>query len=269
MNDERVELLESIAFDWKLNSSRRGGPRQRHRSWDEWLEELRTYHQQNGHCNVPQKDPSGLGLWVGKQRQNFKAWMAGESSPMTRERITALEELGFQFQSLIPPRAPWEERLDELKAYKKENGDCRVRAGKIREGTFSSLGKWVDRQRQMYKLRGQGKKTALTDERIAALEEIGFEWAVPRGKQPQSPKPQGGQGGAASAAKSSARGRPKKVPDDTEADKVDAPTQRKTQVQKWQDRFEELEQYKGEYGDTRVRAGKRKDGTYSKLGKWA
>lgn len=33
------------------------------------------------------------------------------------------------------------DRLEELKQYKAEHGNCRVRAGKVREGTFSSLGK--------------------------------------------------------------------------------------------------------------------------------
>lgn len=118
MNDERVGLLESIAFDWKLNAGRRQTtPRNKHRSWDEWLEELRSYHASNGHSNVPQKDPSGLGLWVSKQRQNWKAWMAGEPSPMTRERIAALEELNFQFQSLVPPRTPWEGKSMQCTAH--------------------------------------------------------------------------------------------------------------------------------------------------------
>ena len=109
MNDERVGLLDSIAFDWKLNSGRRqAAPRAKHRSWDEWLEELRSYHATHGHSNVPQKDPSGLGLWVSKQRQNWKAFTDGEPSPMTQERAAALQELSFHFDSLVPPRTPWE-----------------------------------------------------------------------------------------------------------------------------------------------------------------
>jgi len=259
MNDERVELLESIAFDFKVNSGRRGGgPRARHRTWDEWLEELRTYRTQHGHCQVPQKDPSGLGLWVSKQRQNFKAWVAGQPSPMTRERVAALEELGFQFQSLIPPRTPWEERLEELRQYKSSRGNCRVRAGKHREGTFSSLGKWVDRQRQMYKLRAEGKKTALTEERVKRLEEVGFEWAVPRGKEPAKKT-------EADNAGSRPRGRPRK---DQGADGA-GQSERRTQKQKWNDRFAELKAHaEANGGSTNVRAGKRKEGLYSQLGKW-
>ena len=76
---------------------------------------------------------------------------------------------------------------------------------------------WVDRQRQMYKLRNQGKKTALTDDRVSALEEVGFEWAVPRGKEPANPRPQGQAIAAAAghqsimAASPASRGRPKKA----------------------------------------------------------
>ena len=36
----------------------------------------------------------------------------------------------------------------------------------------------MDHQRQLYRLRAQGKPTSLSDERIAALDELGFEWIV-------------------------------------------------------------------------------------------
>ena len=60
----------------------------------------------------------------------------------------------------------WKLRFEELKAYKQENGDCNVPA---REG---KLGQWVADQRRFHKA---GK---LSKERIVALKDIGFEWAV-------------------------------------------------------------------------------------------
>lgn len=132
---------------------------------------------------------------------------------------------------------------------------------------------WVDRQRQMYKLRNQGKKTALTDDRVSALEEVGFEWAVPRGKEPANPRPQGQAIAAAAghqsimAASPASRGRPKKA-DGVVGVGSPTGTLRKTQTQKWNERYEQLKQYRADTGSTRVRAGKSKDDSYSKLGKW-
>ena len=40
------------------------------------------------------------------------------------------------------------------------------------------LGKWVQSQRQQYKLLREGKASKLTDERIEMLEAAGFEWTL-------------------------------------------------------------------------------------------
>jgi hypothetical protein len=45
-----------------------------------------------------------------------------------------------------------------------------------RGDTHPKLCRWVCRQRYRYKLKAKGEKTALTDEHIAKLEEIGFKW---------------------------------------------------------------------------------------------
>jgi hypothetical protein len=140
--------------------------------------------------------------------------------------------------------------------------------------SFNPNLQWVDRQRQMYKLRNQGKKTALTDERVSALEAVGFDWAVPRGKEPSNPRPAGQAAAAAAAhqpivgASAASRGRPKKADGTTVGTPSGTSTLRKTQAQKWNERYEQLKQYKAETGDTRIRAGKSKDDSYSKLGKW-
>jgi len=71
----------------------------------------------------------------------------------------------------------WEERLEELKAYKKSHGDCNV-------PTLSkenpSLGHWVHDQRKQYRLHETGRPTSMTDSRIQQLESIGFKWALQR-----------------------------------------------------------------------------------------
>ena len=79
------------------------------------------------------------------------------------------EEVRFRsYQSQM-----WDERFEEICAYKKKFGNCLVPhnwSENIR------LAKWVKRQRYQYKLKKEGKHSTLTDEREEALEQLGFTW---------------------------------------------------------------------------------------------
>lgn len=71
----------------------------------------------------------------------------------------------------------WEERLEELKAYKAIHNHANV-------PTLSkenpSLGHWVHDQRKQYRLFNEKKQTAMTNSRIEQLEAVGFKWALQR-----------------------------------------------------------------------------------------
>jgi hypothetical protein len=72
------------------------------------------------------------------------------------------------------PTTVWEQRLQELAAYKEVNGDTNV------PQTFPSnkqLGIWVTNQRQQYKLLREGKNSHMTTERIESLNELDFDWS--------------------------------------------------------------------------------------------
>lgn len=62
--------------------------------------------------------------------------------------------------------AAWIHKLDELKAFRAEFGHCNVKQ------ICGSLGPWVSNQRASY------AKKQLTQDRIEALESIGFEWLL-------------------------------------------------------------------------------------------
>jgi len=63
--------------------------------------------------------------------------------------------------------------LEELKQYKAEFGNCQVPQHYVLN---RQLGKWVNRVRTEYKQFRNGMKSAMTDERIALLEALDFEW---------------------------------------------------------------------------------------------
>ena len=102
-----------------------------------------------------------LGIWVVTQRNVYKA------GKLRKERIDALEEIGFEWDAR---KATWRRRFEELKRFQEENGHCNVpqrHAGELRQ-----LGIWVMTQRKVYKA---GK---MSKERIDALEEIGIVWKL-------------------------------------------------------------------------------------------
>ena len=98
--------------------------------WNAKFEELQTYKEVHGHCNVPMryKPNKSLGKWVHHQRDKYRQEERGTKSSLTKDRIVALESIGFRWRVAAPrfdpPRMPWGCRLEELKQYKEKHGDC-------------------------------------------------------------------------------------------------------------------------------------------------
>lgn len=67
----------------------------------------------------------------------------------------------------------WQERFQQLMKFQQAHGHCLVPK---RYSSNKALANWVSKQRQEYRRHQQGEKTALSHERIAALNEVGFCW---------------------------------------------------------------------------------------------
>ena len=152
------------AADATKSSRQPSKPRQTYSTripWEERLKQLGEYKTIHGNCRVPQKyqeNPS-LGHWVSRQRHNFK------SDKLSDERIADLTAIGFEWE--VP--CSWNDRLQQLEEYKVVHGHCRV-PQHYKENP--SLGIWVSNQRSSF------KSDQLSDERIAQLNAIGFEWSI-------------------------------------------------------------------------------------------
>ena len=164
ISNERVAKLNEIGFEWDVNEA----------AWEEKLAELVAYKEAYGDCNVPNrfKENEQLGKWVARHRTEYRLYQEGKKAKITRERIAKLNEIGFQWDV---NEAAWEEKLAELVAYKEAYGDCNV-PNKFKEN--EQLGKWVARHRTQYRFYQGGKKSHMTEERIAKLDDIGFKWKV-------------------------------------------------------------------------------------------
>jgi hypothetical protein len=141
-------------------------------NWTEKFEELLDFRLKNGHCLVPNafKENTSLAEWVKRQRYQYKIRNEGKHSTMSDDRIAALGELGFVWNS---HDAVWEERLKELKAFRAIFNDCNVPSS---YAPNPQLAIWVKRQRRQYKFYTNGDSSTMTPYRIDRLNELGFAW---------------------------------------------------------------------------------------------
>lgn len=137
--------------------------------------------------NVPARYPANkkLGIWVSAQRQQKKLLDSNpdakpnKSTPLTPERIKLLDDLGFTWtiRSRDSLGDTWFLRLEELRAYQREHGNCLVPS---RYQPNPELGIWVGTQRTQYRLymkakeSGKPSNSAMNEDRIAHLDQIGF-----------------------------------------------------------------------------------------------
>eukprot|EP00986_Skeletonema_menzelii_P015422 scaffold11724_cov148-Skeletonema_menzelii.AAC.7 len=198
--DVHVDNDSSVAYAFVFAAP---APRDEHSEnqndykWNCRYQELVRYRQQFGTTRVVYSmkihDPyfqelSALSKWVDLQRTLFQKRKKGEKNGLTKTRIKRLENVDFDFTSTSGKAVDfrgWNAKLQKLKEYKDKYGHTRVPARKKRDPNdpnhdpeLLSLAKWVEHQRGMYWKRARGEKNALSDERIAALEDIGMEWRL-------------------------------------------------------------------------------------------
>ncbi len=152
LNPAHERALNEIGFDWEPISNR----------WERMFKELLEFQKQHGHVDVSQKSREypKLAAWVAKQRFDKK-----KNRPILATRAHRLDELGFTWA--FSPVASWEQRFDELLAYRQKYRDCKVPQHWKKN---KQLGKWVNTQRTQLK---RGKMEA---DRKAKLDSIGFVW---------------------------------------------------------------------------------------------
>ena len=87
---DRLEKLESVGFIWDPQAI----------VWETRLQELAEYAKEYGDCNVPcrfAKNPQ-LGMWVKRQRRQYKLYKSGKFSRMSEDRFRILNDMGFVWE---------------------------------------------------------------------------------------------------------------------------------------------------------------------------
>jgi sugar phosphate isomerase/epimerase len=130
----KMQRLTELGFAFR--------PRGSYLTWEDQMEKLSRFKNQHGHCKVPVSDEE-LGNFVKLARREYKLKHQGKKSSMTEDRERDLRNLGFVFeggktpQRSEPGRKTWEERFEELLAFKEEHGHTVVPQNSGR------LGNWV------------------------------------------------------------------------------------------------------------------------------
>jgi len=166
---DRIDRLDSIGFKWEQKKASVGmreedklGQRQNKHdeNWNARFKELLSYRSEHGDCDISCSQGK-LGRWVSKQRERYRA------GSLAQDRIERLNSIGFSWvMARGGSKVPWETRFHELVQYKAKHGDCDISTKK------GKLGKWVDKQRAVY------KAGSLAQDRIDRLEGIGFRWTL-------------------------------------------------------------------------------------------
>ncbi len=140
-------------------------------SWKGRYEELKQFENEFGHCAVPTTNEkyAQLSGWVQHQRVEKKKKDKGIKSRLSDDKEKLLDDLGFIWNR---QESLWQQRFNELRKYKETHGHVRVNT---KDG---QLGNWVMIQRLQYRQHKKGGKNTLSNERMEALNQIGFEWDI-------------------------------------------------------------------------------------------
>ena len=185
MTDERIANLNAIGFVWNIGKHFKPDDE----LWNKQLKKLKEYRKKHGNCNVPRGYPGNesLAIWVTTQRRQYTLKKEGKKSHLTNKRIKALEAIDFVWSfgyDGLTTDDLWNQRLEELKEYRKKHGNCNVPSV---YSANESLGRWVYTQRTQFRLKSEGKKSDITDKRIKELEANGFAWSIRGGKSAADP----------------------------------------------------------------------------------
>ena len=186
ITQERIDMLDAVGFVWQPHTKKGRAKGDFLQSeidqWNSLFERLKAFKESHGHCNVPSKYPEDkrLGSWVTDCRTEHRYLWEGKKTTMTTERIHKLLSLGFQWEVQKHKCLKWDERLSQLAEYKARRGNCNVPERSKDDDIPPGLGGWVIYQRKAYKaLKGpSGDGKHLTQERIDALDALGFVWQL-------------------------------------------------------------------------------------------
>ena len=177
---DQYEQLKGLGID-KAESRRKTKHGAYLDNYVKMFQKLKELKEKTGSCDLPTGCDSvsrSFSAWVSRTRVHIKLFQNDPSTSwLNAEQVKELLDLGFVVQLNRKPRTfrkrvddeKWNHKLLQLRAFSEEHGHCRL----VRlEGP---LRHWGDRLRKEYPIFQEGKPSFLNADRLAQLQEIGFE----------------------------------------------------------------------------------------------
>lgn len=161
LSNEKLKMLNDLGFCWTHSTV----------TWERRYQELRDFRKKHGHCHVHNRDNAQLHGFVHRQRREYRAYLVGNSTSMTTDRIELLSRINFEWTK--SHERSWEERRADLEDYWERAGHSNVPQD---YNTNTQLGQWCMNQRIKYRNNHIGERTGLVAKRIRKLEKLNFEW---------------------------------------------------------------------------------------------
>jgi hypothetical protein len=128
--------------------------------------DLKRFKETHGHANVSNPEDKSLAAFCKRARHTHKN--PGKGVKLTDERIAAFDAIGFIWTSKTHDL---DERINDLKEYKQTHGHLNVKRNED-----SSLYQFCADVRHSLKQFEKDGTRKLTEERMARLDALGFEW---------------------------------------------------------------------------------------------
>jgi hypothetical protein len=178
LSNAEIERLDAVGFQWELTSA----------AFDKRIEELGVFKAKFGHCNVTtsrsasNKPYMSLGHWCSQVRRSRRLIEEGNQKQyplkLSKAEIERLDAVGFQWESNY---ATFDDRIEELRAFKAKFGHCNVTLStSATNQPYLSLGRWCSQVLHCRRLIEEGMPVThkLSNAQIERLDALGFQWGV-------------------------------------------------------------------------------------------
>ena len=175
LTPERIQMLQQINFDFKTKP-RVVVP------FESRVEALKRYREKHGHMRVSRKEDQSLSYFIVHVKESLKKMQEGTKTKipikLTSDRIKMLKQIGFDFKSGSQVQIPFESHIAALKRYRAKHNHIHV---SMKED--KALWTFMSKIRLAVKRLHEGKNPhiKLPLDRLAALQEIGFDCRPKRG----------------------------------------------------------------------------------------
>lgn len=150
--------------------------RNKRRTFVERLEDLKRFKEDHGHVKVTKLNDKGLAAFCSRVRCTRKK--VGNAMTLNDTQIAEFDSLGFDWTCMDYIKKTFDQRIADLEEYKRTHGHVNVLPGEdFSLGHFCLNIRYA--RKVTIKAGGAGKAIGVrkvTDERVARLDALGFQW---------------------------------------------------------------------------------------------